>query len=57
MRFYLVKGGLLMLHVDELAKVVPLALDGWFGVFLVTAVAIVSIYLLNWITSKTSKKD
>ncbi|MBU5626771.1 oxaloacetate decarboxylase [Oscillibacter sp. MSJ-2] len=46
-----------MLHVDALMKVLPLALDGWFGVFLVTAVAIVSIYLLNWITSGKSKKD
>ena len=45
-----------MLHVDELVQVLPLALDGWFGVFLVTAVAIVSIYLLNWITSKPSTK-
>ena len=41
-----------MLHVDTLLKVLPMALNGWLGVFLVTAVVIASIYLLNWLTGR-----
>ena len=49
-----------MLQVDKMIEVLPLAIDGWLGVFLVTAVAIAAIYFLTWITGKkddTHKKD
>ncbi len=41
-----------MFHIDALMGVLPKALLGWMGVFIVIMVIIIVIYLFNWIFSK-----
>ena len=45
----------LNINVDAFLAILPQALLGWAGVFIVTIVVIFSIWLLNRITSR--KKD
>lgn len=39
-------------HFDDMLQVLPKAMIGWLGVFVVTAVIIASVWLLNRFSGK-----
>ncbi len=40
------------IHLDAMLEALPKALIGWLGVFIVTAVIILCVWLLNKFTNK-----
>ena len=39
-------------HLDDMLEALPKAMIGWLGVFVVTAVIIVSVWMLNKFTGR-----